>query len=43
MKVIGMASTYAMAKLAEADAVVQKLGRIQVRANGTGKLGVEVR
>jgi sugar-phosphatase len=43
MRVIGMASTYAMAKLAEADAVVQKLGRIQVRANGTGKLGVEVR
>jgi sugar-phosphatase len=43
MRVIGMASTYTVAKLAEADAVVQKLGRIQVRANGTGKLGVEVR
>jgi sugar-phosphatase len=43
MRVIGMASTYPVAKLAEADAVVQKLGRIQVRANGTGKLGVEVR
>jgi len=43
MRVIGMASTYAVAKLAEADAVVQKLGRIQVTANGTGKLGVEVR
>lgn len=42
MKVIGMASTYAVAKLAEADAVVQKLGLIRVTSNGTGKLGVEV-
>ena len=40
MKVIGMASTYAVEKLAEADAVVQKLARIQVSANGTGKLVV---
>ena len=40
MKVIGMASTYAVEKLAEADAVVQKLARIQVSANGTGKLMV---
>lgn len=43
MKVIGMASTYAAAKLAEADAVVQKLALIRVTSNGTGKLGVEVR
>ena len=43
MRVIAMASTYAVAKLAEADAVVKKLERIQVTANGTGKLGVEVR
>ena len=41
MKVIGMASTYAPANLAEADAVVQKLARIQVSFNGTGKLTVE--
>jgi mannitol-1-/sugar-/sorbitol-6-phosphatase len=40
MRVIGMASTYAAAKLAEADAVVQKLGLIQVTSNGTGKLRV---
>ena len=41
MKVVGIASTYAAAKLAEADAVVQKLARIQVTANGTGRLVVE--
>ena len=40
MTVIGMASTYPAAKLAEADAVVQKLAMIQVRSNGTGKLTV---
>src|SRR5580704_16135827 len=42
MKVIGLASTYGAEKLAEADAVVGKLGRIQVASNGAGKLGVEV-
>jgi mannitol-1-/sugar-/sorbitol-6-phosphatase len=43
MKVIGMASTYAPEKLAEADAVVDRLGRIQVTLDGAGKLGVTVR
>ena len=38
MKVIGIASTYAAAKLGEADAVVQKLGQIQVTSNGAGSL-----
>lgn len=42
MKVIGLASTYAAGKLAEADAVVQKLGEIQVRLDDTGKLSVAV-
>lgn len=42
MKVIGMASTYGTERLAKADAVVQKLGRIQVSLNGTGKLTVEI-
>jgi len=42
MKVIGMASTYAPSKLAKADAVVQKLARIQVSANGSGKLLVDI-
>ena len=42
MKVIGMASTYTTAMLAEADAVVQKLGLIQVTSNGTGKLRVQI-
>jgi sugar-phosphatase len=42
MKVIAMASTYAVARLAEADAVVQKLGRIRVVTNGAGSLVVEV-
>jgi len=41
MKVVGITSTYSAAKLAEADAIVQRLGRIQVTANGTGKLLVE--
>jgi len=43
MKVVGMASTFAAGKLVEADAVVQKLGRIQVTANGTGRLAIKVR
>jgi mannitol-1-/sugar-/sorbitol-6-phosphatase len=42
MKVIGMASTYGAAMLAEADAVVQQLREIQVTANGTRRLTVEV-
>jgi len=41
MKVVGIASTYAAAKLVEADAVVQHLRKIQVTLNGTGKLVVE--
>jgi sugar-phosphatase len=43
MKVIGMASTYAAAKLNAADAVVSRLAQIQVASNGTGKLSVDVR
>ena len=43
MKVIGMTSTYRAEKLAEADAVVQKLARIQVTSNGTGKLMIDTR
>lgn len=43
MRVIGMASTYAPAKLAEADAVVRKLVAIRVSANGARRLAVEVR
>jgi len=42
MKVIGMASTYAASKLAEANAVIKGFGRIQVSMNGTGKLSVNV-
>src|SRR5579859_2939152 len=42
MKVIGMASTYAAERLAEADAVVQRLTRIQVSPNGAGKLVIKV-
>jgi mannitol-1-/sugar-/sorbitol-6-phosphatase len=42
MKVIGMASTYRADALVRADAVIRKLGQIQVTWNGAGKLGVEV-
>lgn len=42
MTVIGMASTYAPAKLVEANAVVQKLAAIQISANGTGKLSLTI-
>ena len=38
MKVIGITSTYAAARLADANAVVEKLARITVTLNGTGKL-----
>lgn len=43
MKVIGLASTFAPAKLAEADAVARKLGGILVTLNGSGRLVVKVR
>ena len=42
MKVIGIASTYGVEKLREADAVVRAFSGIQVSLNGTGKLTVEV-
>ena len=41
--VIGMASTYGVDVLAQANAVIRKLGQIQVSLNGAGKLGVEVK
>jgi sugar-phosphatase len=43
MKVIGITSTYAADALEHADAVVGKLGQIQVTPNGAGKLGIELR
>lgn len=43
MKVIGMASTYGADRLGHANAVVGKLGQIQIASNGAGKLGVEIR
>lgn len=43
MKVAGITSTYAAEILNHADAVIGKLGQIQVTSNGAGKLGVEVR
>lgn len=43
MKVIAMASTFATDALGHADAVIVKLGQIQVKSDGTGKFGVEVR
>jgi sugar-phosphatase len=43
MKVIGMTSTYRAEKLADADAVVQKLASIQVTSNGTGNLLIDAR
>ncbi|HKT89086.1 MAG TPA: HAD family hydrolase [Candidatus Sulfotelmatobacter sp.] len=43
MKVIGLASTYAAERLTDADAVVGRLGTIQVTSNGTGKLRVGLR
>jgi sugar-phosphatase len=38
MNVIGITSTYAAERLAEADAVVRALAQIKVTANGAGKL-----
>jgi len=43
MKVIGITSTYAAAAVEHADAVIRKLGQVQISSNGAGKLGVEVR
>ncbi len=42
MKVIGLASTYGAEKLSRADAVAKTLAGIQVSANGTGKLSVQI-
>jgi len=41
--VIGITSTYGVGALGQANAVIRKLGQIQVSLNGAGKLGVEVR
>jgi len=40
--VIGITSTYGVNALEQANAVIRKLGQIQVTVNGAGKLGVEV-
>jgi sugar-phosphatase len=42
MKVIGITSTYAAEKLAEADCITSKLSSIQVNSNGSGRLGVRL-
>jgi sugar-phosphatase len=42
-KVVGITSTYGSAALEQANAVIRKLGQIQVTMNGAGKLGVEVK
>ena len=42
-KVVGIASTYGIDGLHQANAVIRKLGQIQVSLNGAGKLGVDVR
>ena len=42
MKVVGIGSTYAVSAIEHADAVIGKLGQIQVTSNGAGKLGVEI-
>jgi len=42
MKVIGLASTYKESAIREADTVIAKLAQINVRANGSRKLEVEV-
>jgi sugar-phosphatase len=41
--VIGITSTYGVSALEQANAVIRKLGQIEVTVNGAGKLGVEVR
>ena len=40
MKVVGITSTYAAARLNEADFVIQRLPQIQVSVNGTGVLEI---
>jgi len=42
MKVMGLASTYPAEKLEQANAVVKKLGQIQITSNGTGKLDIRI-
>lgn len=42
MMVVGITSTYAGEKLAEADAVVGELGQIQIGADGVGRLVAEL-
>jgi|SRR5271166_1018665 len=42
MKVVGITSTYAAAAVQHADAVIGKLGQIQVTSNGAGKLAVDL-
>ncbi|MGC2476744.1 MAG: HAD family hydrolase [Candidatus Sulfotelmatobacter sp.] len=42
MKVIAITSTYPAEAVKHADAVIGKLGQIQVSMNGTGKLAAEV-
>ncbi|HEV2398970.1 MAG TPA: HAD family hydrolase [Candidatus Sulfotelmatobacter sp.] len=42
MKVIGLASTYGAERLAGADGVVRKLGKIEVMTNGAGKLCLRI-
>jgi len=42
MKVIGIMSTYRARALEQANAVIGRLGQIQVTSNGAGKLGVEI-
>ena len=42
MKVIGLASTYGVEKLVQADAVVKELGRIHVSLNGAGGFVVTI-
>ena len=42
MKVIGLADTYTVEKLTQADAVAEKLGRIRVNSNEPGRLLIEV-
>jgi sugar-phosphatase len=42
MKVIGIASTYKAAKLAEADAVVRQLAQIRTGSDGTSRLSVTI-
>ena len=43
MKVVGLTSTYPASKLEEADAVVEKLGRIHVSRDGAHQLKIDIR